>query len=351
MGSFNVTCAVSHLSIGQYDPAVLIPLKMNEDAFKHFGTQFGQAFQAYPAIRGVYDDYGCMADVDLEGGYYNYCSNGAAWLSLAIGDERDVIEGFTYAWVHGAVYNAMIAGLPSSEKISTNPLDTSTLSADMLRRLGLVEVGKTGLERYNRKFVDARCPEYFVASDGRFSVVYCNGEKLEQHIYSAQHLIEAWPVPLDTSTLAGQRLFDLLLDQQIDAYLSAMKFQATSEVFAEKLLDEANDGDTLQAALEFSYLLSASGNFALNQMEEHLGMRGVIGPVVDHLQDATVKKGLADLGQFLLACSLTGTLLTPSISGPQFGDHPASFALAELIYQLAKGNLAAYQDGDEDNDE
>ena len=348
MGSFNVTCVVSHLSISQYDPAVLLPLKLDKHAFGEFGFQFGQAFQVYPAIRGIYNDYGSLTEIQPSA-YYQHSYNGVAWLDLAEGNQRDAIEGFTYTWVHGAVYNAMIAGLPSSERVSANPLVSTSLGADMLRRMGFVEVGKTGMERYDRKFVDTRCPDYFIACDGQFSKVYHNDEELEQFIYSPQDLIDAWPASIDTSALAGQRLFDLLLDQQINDYQSAMKMKADSTAFLRKFSQKDPGMITEQDAADFIEMLNTSGNYALDRMEQHMGMKGVIAPVVDHLQD--VKKELADLGQFLLACSLTGTLITPSYAGPQFGDHPASFALAELIYQLAKGNLASYQDNDEDNDE
>lgn len=334
MGSFNVTCAVSHLSIGVGDPAVFIPLKQGEYAFKEFGFQFDQAFVIYPGIRGTYDDYGrIILDLTNPSRYYAFHPDGATWLAIAAGADRNAgqLEGFTYTWVHGEVYDSMIKGLDSSER-PPDPKEQITLSAFILGKLGFIEKGKTGLERYTRKFLHPAVSDWMVACDGQFSRVYCGFEE-QQFVFDTNDLIRVWPQALDLSYFEGKRRFDVYIDQAMHSY--KQEIERNDKILAGLAALPDVDSDEVNA------LRTRDIYYATHRLTREIGLpEEVITPVTDHLEE--LRTELADLGQFLLACSLTSTLITPSLAGPQFGDQKASFALADLIRQIASDNLQEY---------
>lgn len=116
MGSFNVSCCVSHLTIAPGDPAVLLPLRKSDYFFKDFGTVFDAPFVMYPPIKGVYDDYGRLRDIEPPV-YHTHWSLGAKFIQGATSSFDEVIEGYTYTWLRRSVWDHMIKKASHLDKI------------------------------------------------------------------------------------------------------------------------------------------------------------------------------------------------------------------------------------------
>lgn len=350
MGSFNVTCCISHLSISPGDPAVFIPLKMKEDAFAEFGFQFYGASRPLPAITGIYDDYGRLCNIDVPN-YYQYAENGDKWIAQAKGQLDGDIEGWTYTWVHGDVYAAMVAGLPSSELDTRSVIAGSLPRMEILKKLGFVEMGETGIERYSFKLGTPDVTDRFLASDGTWADLWIMGEDGEYHedegpgLYTVQRLINAWPTPLDVGALDGYRHYDWVVVEALTEYRDSIDLN-------KRLAYLKKEGITLEPEdrKELEGMLLAQSGFSVTALERKVGAEGILesGTVLEHLDD--IKSELADMAQFRFACATCGILITPSAAGPQCGDHPASFALADLIRNIAEKNLKAHSPDDDDDE-
>lgn len=108
MGSFNVSCCVSNLTIAPGTPAVFLPLRRNVDNFfKEFGVIFDAPFTPYPPLRGIYNDYGRLCDLQPSS-YHDSFQWGDNFKSLALGDDRKEIGGYTYTWVRGEIWDHMV---------------------------------------------------------------------------------------------------------------------------------------------------------------------------------------------------------------------------------------------------
>lgn len=108
MGSFNVACAVSRLTIAPGDPAVFLPLRQNVDYFfKDFGVIYESPFVPHPPLIGVYDDYGRIRDIQPSA-YHDHWRFGANFKAIATGKREDEVDGYTYTWVRGEIWDHMI---------------------------------------------------------------------------------------------------------------------------------------------------------------------------------------------------------------------------------------------------
>lgn len=113
MGSFNIKCAVTQLSIGYDDPVVFIPLVKADHKFSVFETEQGWDVCG-EAIYGKYRDYGYVeADDEKYSKLYKKLLNDRGYFSIE--DRKN--NKFTVMVIHKDVYENILEAFNNGTKL------------------------------------------------------------------------------------------------------------------------------------------------------------------------------------------------------------------------------------------
>jgi hypothetical protein len=241
MGSFNVSCGVSRISIHHTAPIVLVPLITNPTYEErllegpNIISNDGPCAIKTPftlPIQGFYNDYGGIErikkDVNTEA-IENYFGVSIESFVEEITSPRKrnpkskLPKDITGMFVHGQVYKELGKDVIGDGR-EESAHEQSDLSDYVLGLLGFVEGGESKRERYNRPFTHPEIPGIILWSDGGWvdvRIIQKNGKESESH--SAFHpsgLIELLKenhlkVPKSLSSLENRSIFDVEYDKQL----------------------------------------------------------------------------------------------------------------------------------------
>lgn len=191
MGSFDVACGLSHITIHCGDPAVFVPLEPTWSAeyvdLEHGCSNIVSNDGAYTLwhpmtlpIRGVYDDYGRLGEIE-EGPntkaieeHFGISINQFLSLFFDHWDNPERPEGFPEKFagmfVHAEIYDKFAKCLRDEWKANgRSVLKGADLSSYVLERLGFVRTDEDLGGRYNLMYVWPGNEEFYLASDGQWS--------------------------------------------------------------------------------------------------------------------------------------------------------------------------------------
>jgi len=338
MGSFNLHCSISHLTIGVGDRYVLVPLKEKGRKLE-IGTQFEQMFQAFPPIAGIYDDYGRMVEPDIPA-YYEKWEHGAAFIKTATDDLTEVPAGFNYTTIRYEVWELLSGVMCEDSGRFQTAYEAGDLSAEVLGLLGFVEgeplmkevdIGhglsiKEKATRHYRKFTHPKIPTHYIMSDDTWIRLHdaVTGEELPVGLYYPEQLCEMFP-QIDASKLEGITYHELRLQKELNKYKEETK---RPDYLPDKL-----DAELLARVRVCE---QETRKFAMWSLESHLKLEGVLS---GHNLEGKVLTEITKLYAFLSNCSWNGILLMPSLHGPQLGNLYGGLMLAEKIHELAEKDM------------
>lgn len=198
MGSFNVSCGVSGLSISEGDPVAFFPLKRRDGA-EHVRTDCANIVTNYGPfalyncktlpIFGKYADYGRI-DVkedqntkiiekhfDASG---DPVTEGGAFIHQIVGAWTEFESGYPGMFIHGEVYRGLSTAMEGDAYLKNR----STLEGifpvppKMLERLGFVQTAFDIEGRYNLRYAHPDSDAFAIVSDGAFCHIEVNGKEV-----------------------------------------------------------------------------------------------------------------------------------------------------------------------------
>lgn len=174
MGSWDEYCAISRIGIGCGDRAVAIFLKKKWE---------GYIFSSLP-IRGTYDDYGRLDDLDNPEFLINF--------DFDQNDDMEII------WFHEEMFDYY------SNNILTKYVDigpelntalTDYIKSDILELLGFELQEDVKLDdRYDKTYKHPENDKIFIGSDGTWIKIFDGVQpfKPDQYIYSSKEFVKFW---------------------------------------------------------------------------------------------------------------------------------------------------------------
>lgn len=325
MGSYNLHCSVSHCSIHTGDKAAMVPLKIKKDGFADPGLQFEQPFQSYPAILGVYNDYGRLAHVTVPE-YYKHWEAGVSFPRFAAGDVTSLPSGWHVTYLRGEVYELLSSPMPNECGRVQDSLHGGDISAGILVKLGFVQTHKfDDGRRYNLRFEHPLVTTHYIMSDGGWINIHNATTNLAENNkpYHPDELIALFPQisaePLRGLTPVHFRVADAMrgIDSAIQLNSTLVKLGSTPAVNLSSLIEHS---------------------------ERKLRLDGVLSALApEHLQSA--EEDIVTLVIFQQNLFCNGILLAPGIHGLQFGNPYGAMVLAKTILAMAT------EDADYEEDE
>jgi len=352
MGSYNVSCAVSKLSISGGTPLVLIPLApVDKDGIFFEGPSvvsnegpcaFFNPFTL--PIRGVYSDYGTLEKI--QGNAHTkaiekyYGCKIQVWADAVCrpfdGDAPDSVtdklpENLAGMWVHEAIYDKLATGLKSEFGGGSTAWEEGDVSAYLLERVGAIKGEKDKKrERYNIPYTFSEVPGLVLWSDGTWVSVEYKGKPRTSSCYNPSELatlIKSLKAPVPPKLLELEHLpyWESIYDREL------AKIEENNKAMAAL---KTKDPETI-AAIKSVRRMSFSR--VLNLAEDP-------NPTCDELygtlfNNPSFKKDFVDFLGFKHSLWGVNTLFMPSFTGQQCGNHHASKQLAELTLELVNKQL------------
>ncbi len=377
MGSFNVSCGVSRLSIGVGDPVALFPLVpsgyskfeklssvtivSNSGPFALFNCR------ALPVI-GRYDDYGGMEDIyenentriieqnfNSEGHpVENDDERGSADIYEIVGAWTGYESGHPGMFVHGEIYKALSTTLIGeySSKDRNVLQGVFPVPPFMLERLGFVLEQTREEGRYKLLYRHPDSDGFRIASDGSFGHIEVEGKDVGL-IHSIQDLAKQvlpFGVQFNTEGLDDISDYDWKFDELQHKLIERVKEEEalTSELppeFVEKRRDSMERLFGPSSVITGSFMDIGDYNQYGNDTSPLATM------YVDAIKSGRIKPNLVACKHFISSMSYVNTLFFPSYAGPQFGAHHATKLLGKLIQDISEVEIARHADDEDEEDE
>lgn len=318
MGSFDVGCQVSRLTIHPGDKAVLLPLtytwpgKLFENRVRSHSvvTNDGPMAFCYPftlPIKGIYADYGEIEpeEESLELFIESTSLTPCYFNEVLRGDRKRTNSwpDVCATWIHGDIWDTIIASRPF-EVASHGRLDTYTLEC-----LGFKFAKEVKIERYNKLYTHQSSGTLGLLSDGTWSHPANLSPLLErkERPYSPAKLAKFWHEITKHNLLVP----DIPLAQhKVEGFIKHGHSQVP---------------------------LLAS--FGLDNFAWELGIRpfavswNLLSSLANKLE--SIKTELTELATVMRYLAHVNVLLMPSYCGPQHGDDDLSLALAKMVHDIA----------------
>ena len=352
MGSFNVSCGVSRLSIGPGTPTVLIPLKQHEDKFNMSGanivSNYGpmEFFIPYTLpIVGEYDDYGSLENIKkipatkaLER-HFGFPIE--ELVEHITGDPKPKVPELSGMFVHKTIYDALAEGFPDEFGHGNTAWFQSDVTVHLVRSLGFtVTEPKPERERYSLKCVHPKIPELVLWSDGTWVETEYRGKKVNNTgIYHPYNLFAFLTklklyIPPQLLKLKGVLPTDVDYACDLEQYLSR---KITPDSRIRGCLNELS--------------LHRDGSFYLYK-ESSMDFDKRFYQYYERLfSDPTFRREVVAYHTFIGSLHNVNTLLMPSYNGMQCGNVHASQALAKTVLDIATAAVKERDDLDAEDAE
>ena len=213
MGSFNIACGLSHLTISSGDPLVFVPLEPS------WGSQFLEsdrysasyivsndgAYSRWQPITipifGTYDDYGRLENVREDSNtvaienYFGMPINEFLGVFFGEGKPNDKFPAkFAGMFIHGEIYERLSQSLRGEWDEKDNSVAKGApCSIAVLQRFGFqLTEEKLSDSRYNQKLIWPGNDQFYLGSDGRWITFHAakKGKEVNEGIYHPEKLAE-----------------------------------------------------------------------------------------------------------------------------------------------------------------
>lgn len=387
MGSFNVSCGVSRLSIGAGDPAVLFPLvpsgnsefeKLSSVTIVSNSGPFALFNCRTLPVIGRYDDYGGLEDIyenentriieqnfNSEGNLVeNDDERGSADIYQIVSAWTGYESGHPGMFVHGEVYKALSTTMVGEYASK----DRSTLQGIfpvppfMLERLGFVLEQTREEGRYTHLYGHPDSDGFRIASDGNFCHIEVEGKEIDGGLISSIKALakqmKPFGVRLNTEGLDDISEYDWKFDQlQHKLIENDKKLQEALQASRQETLK-----DTLPAKLTEGYRdimlrlygpddAIKAGFMDIGDYNQYNDDKSPLATMyADAIKSGAIKPNLVACKHFTTSMSYVNALFFLSYAGPQFGASHSTKFLGKLIQDISEVEIARHED-DEDEDE
>ena len=368
MGSYNVMCSLSRISIGAGDRILFIPAvkdhiikRPGDDDFLHMpptaclstSGSWGLCPVTIP-IRGTYDDYG---DVSIdENQEHSQLVEDALGVSLESvvnyatdvhdHEEHNEIlkklfpEGLYGIFILEEVYDKAIRYMRKHNNFNKN----GSLTDYALRDLGFKlkeTLDRTVEARYHDVYIHPKVQKYAVLSDGdwvQFAKISKGSKSGYKHINAALY----WPSQLTTliEVVAGKHIGKFEWDETLAERMSLEKICFRMKERYEFKLKLAEEGATTKAAIRH---VTAGTRFDVREIW-HGHNTGVITSIYTPVMVRMEHDYLTRIAEYMALRSYmysAGALFLPTMTGPQCGEHEVSCDLALTIAEITRRKITA----------
>jgi len=374
MGSFNVSCGVSMMSIDPGDQCAFIPLtktKHSDDirAGAYYVSNDGPIGRYHPIalpIFGEYNSYGTLENIaedcntkaieKLYGcsilDFVQYMCHSRH--SDVKNNEKMPKEPFGM-FVKREVYDALAKSPLTEYGEKENAFKDSDLCSFVLRFLGFVEETgvERGKERYYRPFRHEKIPNLIIWSDGTWIEIQIDGgTKKNPYLYHPKDLFKfltdnkMYVMNDKFDVLKRMRTGELEYDKDCEKLLKSIE----RTKMAEAMNPSEPDAKRL---LEFARALASMDDFNdgvrfLKFGNWSTGSKNFKELYADLLKDSEFRKQMINYKTFEYQLYHINTPLMPSWCGLQCGNHTATLKLAKLTQRLCEKKI---KEREQDDDE
>jgi hypothetical protein len=330
MGSFNVSCGFSNVSIDWGDRTTLFVMRPKGSFNPYHNTTnivtnhgcHGLMLPLLLPIHGTYADYGVIDDIE-ETVYTKYLEKRMGMSieeiaeSVARGEDADnnlhnILDPCAGMFVLTHFFdNARDIVV---NKLKMNVEDEADVSAKLLKRLGFKEKGlsEDKKERYNRRFEHPEVSKAYVMSDGTWVRLFEEGrEDPYQSLYHPNTFAAKWLEVTGHALDLGKMKVESLWKNIGKSWHESLK--------------RREDMDSIDL-LDF---YDRYGNYfgkAFTEIHRDLLISDNYIAIEDALEDYSI---------FSYLMGATNRMYRPSHNGHQFGDKAAEDAVASLIAQVS----------------
>lgn len=252
MGSFNVACSVSNLSIGAGDKVAFLPLIEARYPIKlpspitmvvsnqgMFGLYNAFSFPIY----GEYNDYGSLENIErnptveaieaffgipidkfMDQVTRNWCGDDKAGIKNK--SKQSLLDNVGGMFVVRDIYEFMTKKNFSEwgDAADNTAYEGGDVDKDTLEHMGFVFVKKEDkIDRYNKIYKHPSSDKFFVGSDGTWMKIFNHKNGVvKEHIYHPNQFIKAWKELTDV---------ELPFDKKLSKY--SIKFDSVQRLFQE----------------------------------------------------------------------------------------------------------------------
>ena len=361
MGSFDVACAISGITIHWGDPAVFIPLaikdKENMEYSKRSGIisndgPFSLFVPVYLPLAGLYSDYGRLDD-PRKTNYWDFVAeNGGIVPSQLFDDDATFDAGM---WVHADVYDALACSLLVGESSAREPATQAPPTNLALKTIGfeyvrdVTESRQAGAAQYNEKIGEIYTypgfeEKFYILSRGMYLDV-CDpatqtkfeGE-LAYGMYSVEAVIEtlnkSFPgINIEPGRLADTRRSDWQMEsihenvaELKEVSASARLFESWYGVFGSLRVSAPYHKDDTMRAVSDACWLGPAWRYvdrSINLPLDHITFK--------QFETRKCDTEIANFMTFLQNLAHINRLLTPSWCGLQHGNDAATYDFHQIV--------------------
>lgn len=381
MGSFNVACSASHISINAGDPCLILPLKKQKYSANlnssMIVTNEGACGFFVPfclPIVGTYDDCGNIDNIQesvttrrLE----TIVGDIEAWLNdvndAMIGrykSEMPDVHPDAMMFIHGDIYDFMTH--PDSEN---NMLDGSFGPFYALSELGFVRGDKIksedivnpndshGISRYKNPWFHPSSEHFAICSDSEYFITL--GERTKDgwishnhYLYTLREFAKIWHDltghKFDVEHYAERSISDYKIQVAINRYPQSLKM---NNYLRGRMNEDALEEIARLTGETSKYRLSFGGG---TEIEFLFGVRSrdvdhmfdLYGPVLAGEESGSdeLASDISEFRSFLGNMHRANKMLMPAMNGPQFGDEQYVHDLAEKIMEVTASTIKSREE-------
>lgn len=370
MGSFNVACGLSHVTIHPGDRAVFVPLEPSWSAefLSHqccyYVTNDGAYALWQPVtlpIHGVYEDYGRLGDVVEDShtcAIEKYFGTTIQEFLEIFGGEGSPNDKFPAKmagmFIHGDIYDQFAKSLRGEWSPNDRSVFKGAMLTDyVLKRLGFEEVDeKLSDERYNRKFVWPGNDKFYLGSDGRWVRFHTKKKKNPETPYRIEQLAKTcagFGVDLDIEGLDQVSEAQWLWDEARDGLVEVDKAESEEVDSGD---EHASELKWLRGFLAKEKITNATGRMLLGPRpvgEKPFGMIDIYGELWRN-NDLTIRDHMVGWHNVYLSFVYCNQLIQPSWNGPQFGCDTYTFELAKAVVNLTSARITERKKQEEEDE-
>lgn len=364
MGSFNVTCSISRLSISAGDRVVFIPATKDhiikekgdndswslEPTHMFFGSEGSGLAPVSLPIYGSYDDYGGIeADEDEKHDEilkkaYGTTAQGLADFVTGRDDEYDgqlnlsFPDGLFGVFILEEVYNRAVHYMRKHKSASKD----AYVGAKMLVKLGFQESEESVPEeienRYRREFTFPDVEDFVVFSDGTWSHIMKVTEegyvRVDNSTYHPRQFVERW------YTLTNKYIPTYELDHKLETEIATEDYCDKLKLQNEAYLGFLKEGMSVKRAQLFirTFALDSYDHRRIWCCYRHQFISDTYKETLIN-KDTDIMLEVARYGAVRGYMFMVQAHFFPCLTGPQCGEYEATLDLGMTVAELSRKQI------------
>jgi hypothetical protein len=271
MGSFNVSCALSSLSIHEGDPCYFIPLisEQYSKASLAGGGSFicsnegAEGLFRVPLlpIKGKYADYGSMDNIEdndnakfieklFDTTIHEFIRDASLFHMGKKGSERP-LQG---CFIHEFAYDAAIK-YAMNEKYCGHSILSRDVTKEALEYIGFELVGENDDTRYKYSYQINGIEDYEIRTDNKYSHLFKCGDEIKEFpndsVYTVKKMKDLWlkrtgeelKLKYSDEELLNKNVYDLVFDKKVLEIKEKIESEETLKTLKKQMEENPNDED------------------------------------------------------------------------------------------------------------